>query len=61
VPQARRLDRLLTAIAIDGKWLRGAADGQVKLFVGFTNRAALQNQGDLVLCGRPCSLDGYGT
>jgi predicted transposase YbfD/YdcC len=27
-----RLDRLLTAIAIDGKWLRGVADGQVKLF-----------------------------
>jgi hypothetical protein len=23
---------LLTAIAIDGKWLRGAADGQVRLF-----------------------------
>ena len=29
---AGRLDRLLTAIAIDGKWLRGVADGQVKLF-----------------------------
>jgi hypothetical protein len=28
---ARRLDRLLTPIAIDGKWLRGVADGQVKL------------------------------
>ena len=27
-----RLDGLLTAIAIDGKWLRGVADGQVKLF-----------------------------
>ena len=27
-----RLDRLLTAIAIDGKWLRGVLDGQVKLF-----------------------------
>ncbi len=26
------LDGLLTAIAIDGKWLRGVADGQVKLF-----------------------------
>ena len=29
---AGRLDRLLTAVAIDGKWLRGVADGQVKLF-----------------------------
>ena len=29
---AGRLERLLTAIAIDGKWLRGVADGQVKLF-----------------------------
>ena len=29
---AGHLDRLLTAIAIDGKWLRGVADGQVKLF-----------------------------
>jgi DDE_Tnp_1-associated len=29
---AGRLDRLLTAIAIDGKWLRGVGDGQVKLF-----------------------------
>ncbi len=29
---AGRLDSLLTAIAIDGKWLRGVADGQVKLF-----------------------------
>jgi hypothetical protein len=27
-----RLDGLLTAIAIDGKWLRGVAGGQVKLF-----------------------------
>ena len=27
-----RLEPLLTAIAIDGKWLRGAGDGQVKLF-----------------------------
>jgi predicted transposase YbfD/YdcC len=27
-----RLDGLLTAIAIDGKWLRGVLDGQVKLF-----------------------------
>ena len=26
------MDGLLTAIAIDGKWLRGVADGQVKLF-----------------------------
>jgi hypothetical protein len=29
---AGRLETLLTAIAIDGKWLRGVADGQVKLF-----------------------------
>jgi predicted transposase YbfD/YdcC len=29
---AGQLDGLLTAIAIDGKWLRGVADGQVKLF-----------------------------
>jgi hypothetical protein len=29
---AGRLDGLVTAIAIDGKWLRGVADGQVKLF-----------------------------
>ncbi len=29
---AGRLDGLLTAIAIDGKWLRGVAEGQVKLF-----------------------------
>lgn len=27
-----RLEGLLTAIAIDGKWLCGVADGQVKLF-----------------------------
>src|ERR1700689_4121103 len=27
-----RLEEALTAIAIDGKWLRGVADGQVKLF-----------------------------
>jgi predicted transposase YbfD/YdcC len=29
---AGRADGLLTAIAVDGKWLRGVADGQVKLF-----------------------------
>jgi Transposase DDE domain len=29
---AGRLETLLTAIAIDGTWLRGVADGQVKLF-----------------------------
>jgi predicted transposase YbfD/YdcC len=29
---AGRLEGLLTAIAIDGKWLRGVGDGQVKLF-----------------------------
>ena len=36
---AGRLDGLLTAIAIDGKWLRGVLDGQVKLFA-----ALLQEQ-----------------
>ncbi len=36
-----RLDELLTAIAIDGKWLRGVADGQVKLFA-----AMLQEERD---------------
>jgi len=30
--RAGRLEPLLTTIAIDGKWLRGAGDGQVKLF-----------------------------
>jgi Transposase DDE domain len=30
--QAGKLDVLLTAIAIDGKWLRGIADGSQKLF-----------------------------
>ena len=30
--EAGRQGGLLTAIAIDGKWLRGVADGQVKLF-----------------------------
>jgi predicted transposase YbfD/YdcC len=29
---AGRLDGALTAIAVDGKWLRGVLDGQVKLF-----------------------------
>ncbi len=29
---AGRIDELLTAIAIDGKWLWGVADGQVKPF-----------------------------
>ena len=36
---AGRLDGLLAAIAIDGKWLRGVLDGQVKLFA-----ALLQEQ-----------------
>ncbi len=40
---AGRLDRLLTAIAIDGKWLRGVADGQVKLF------AALLHEGKVMI------------
>jgi predicted transposase YbfD/YdcC len=30
--ESGHLDGLVTAIAIDGKWLRGVADGQVKLF-----------------------------
>jgi hypothetical protein len=30
--RAGRLEPLLTAIAIDGKWLRGVGDGQVELF-----------------------------
>ena len=32
VAQAGKLEPLLTAIAIDGKWLRGIADGTEKLF-----------------------------
>jgi predicted transposase YbfD/YdcC len=40
---AGRLDRLLTAIAIDGKWLRGVADGQVKLF------AAMLHEGKVMI------------
>ncbi len=32
------LDGLLTAIAIDGKWLRGVAGGQVKLFVAMLHQ-----------------------
>jgi predicted transposase YbfD/YdcC len=35
---AGRLDGLLTAIAIDGKWLRGVADGQVKLFAAMLHQ-----------------------
>ena len=30
--EAGRLEPMLTAIAVDGKWLRGVGDGQVKLF-----------------------------
>ena len=37
------LDGLLTAIAIDGKWLRGVADGQVKLF------AAMLHEGKVMI------------
>ena len=44
--EAGRLDGLLTAIAIDGKWLRGVADGQVKLF------AALLHQEKVVIAQR---------
>lgn len=35
---AGKLDGLLTAIAIDGKWLRGVADGQVKLFAAMLHQ-----------------------
>lgn len=40
---AGRLGHLLEAIAIDGKWLRGVADGQVKLFA-----AMLHEKGVLI-------------
>lgn len=40
---AGRLDGLLTAIAVDGKWLRGVADGQVKLFA-----AMLHEEGAMI-------------
>jgi predicted transposase YbfD/YdcC len=33
-----RLDGLLTAIAVDGKWLRGVLDGQVKLFAAMLHQ-----------------------
>jgi predicted transposase YbfD/YdcC len=33
-----RADGLLTAIAIDGKWLRGVLDGQVKLFAAMLHQ-----------------------
>jgi hypothetical protein len=36
--EAGKLDGLLTAIAIDGKWLRGVLDGQVKLFSAMRTR-----------------------
>ena len=36
---AGRLDGLLTAIAVDGKWLRGVLDGQVKLFSAMLHEA----------------------
>jgi predicted transposase YbfD/YdcC len=35
---AGRPDGLLTAIAIDGKWLRGVLDGQVKLFAAMLHQ-----------------------
>jgi predicted transposase YbfD/YdcC len=35
---AGRLDGPLTAIAIDGKWLRGVLDGQVKLFAAMLRK-----------------------
>jgi hypothetical protein len=44
--QAGRLEGLLTAIAIDGKWLRGVADGQVKLF------AALLHEEKVIIAQR---------
>jgi predicted transposase YbfD/YdcC len=43
---AGRLEGLLRAIAIDGKWLRGVADGQVKLF------AALLHQQKVIIAQR---------
>jgi predicted transposase YbfD/YdcC len=48
---AGRLDEALTAIAIDGKWLRGVLDGQVKLF------AAMLHQ-DKVVIGQVRVPDG---
>jgi predicted transposase YbfD/YdcC len=36
---AGRLNGLLTAIAVDGKWLRGVLDGQVKLFSAMLHEA----------------------
>jgi predicted transposase YbfD/YdcC len=44
--EAGRLEGLLTAIAIDGKWLRGVADGQVKLF------AALLHEEKVIIAQR---------
>ena len=44
--EAGRLQGLLTAIAIDGKWLRGVADGQVKLF------AALLHEQKVIIAQR---------
>jgi DDE_Tnp_1-associated/Transposase DDE domain len=44
--EAGRLRGLLTAIAIDGKWLRGVADGQVKLF------AALLHEEKVIIAQR---------
>jgi hypothetical protein len=44
--EAGRLQGLLTAIAIDGKWLRGVADGQVKLF------AALLHEEKVIIAQR---------
>jgi hypothetical protein len=35
---AGRLDEALTAIAIDGKWLRGVLDGQAKLFAAMLHQ-----------------------
>ena len=48
---AGRLDGLLTAIAIDGKWLRGVLDGQVKLL------SAMLHQ-DKVIIGQVRVPDG---
>lgn len=45
---AGRLDEALTAIAIDGKWLRGVLDGQVKLFAAMLHdQKAIIGQGRL--------------
>jgi hypothetical protein len=53
---AGRLDGLLAAIAIDGKWLRGVADGQVKLFAAM--RLGLTRSGSIPAAVRRLSHAG---